>query len=59
MINRPASKFVIGEIACFKIRIFVVLLELVRLHHHLALDAAVAHLAVVRDVQVVVVGHTG
>ena len=33
----------------------MVLLELVGLHHHLPLDAAVARLAVVRDVQVVIV----
>ena len=37
----------------------MMLLELVRLHHHLALDAAVARLAVVRDVQVVIIWDAG
>lgn len=57
--TNPASKFVLREVARLKIRIFMMLLELMGLHHHLAFDASVTSFAVVRDVQIIIIGDAG
>lgn len=55
----PAGILVVGEGGCLELRVLVVLLVLVRLEHNLALHHAVAGLAVVRSVDVIVVGDEG